>query len=422
MRMQRLLAFPLASLFLLSGIAVVAQDEQSTAPPAGTVHIEQVSNMGAVGIWTILKPNHESVERSDAKLVVPDLIPGRYSVFAKPPEGTTANIKVFLGDDVIVTSDTPQISFELKDKMTLNVVITYTLTIFGKISVGSDPIGVPFELKGPNAMVRTGITPTEISPVPIGNYSVTFQPKGCNNPPTQGGLLEKEGRVNFMVRIVCDTFEPVITAEKPTVITADVGETSIAFHDIPSDTWFAPYVMTVVKRGIMAGYTDAKGTLSGFFGPGDPVTVAQLAKIAHGLVKLDENLVKTAPLNPAGRGQWFTRYLASAEENGWLLYVNGTVDPHRPATRAEVVATLLQILEIPMQWAKGTAFTDVRKSTPYAHAVETAAAEGIVGGSTGADGKPTGLFHPGDPITRGEIAKVAITVYEKYLKEPMPDS
>ncbi len=411
---SRLLAVGLLASLLSLPFFLHAQDEQTIVAPSGTLLVEQKSAIEAVGTWTLLRPNHESFHRTDALLSVPDLVPGKYSFFTVPPDGTTAHIEIFLDDDAIQSADTPQITFDLKDAMTLKLVVTYALTIFGKIGVGSDPLGIPFAMIGPNGMVRKGVTPTEYSPMPIGNYSVTFKPDGCPRPPAQSGILEKEGRINFMIRLTCKDFRPVKGAPKPTTVTTELGGKTMTFTDIPADAWFAPYITTIVGRGIMTGYTNADGSFSGRFGPGDPVTIAQLAKIAHTAMKLNENEVTSAPLNLLARGQWFTRYLASAEERGWSVYVDGTVDPHRPATRGEVVATLLQVLGIPVHWATSDTFTDVLRKTPYAGAIETAAAEGIVSGSANADGTPTGLFHPTDPISRAEIAKILIAIREKY--------
>lgn len=391
-----------------------AQDEQTVAAPSGTLLVEQKSDIEAVGKWTLLRPNHESFHRTDATLTVPDLAPGKYSFFTVPPDGTTAHIDIYLGDDVIQYADVPQISFELKDTMTLKMVVTYALTIFGKIGVGSDPLGIPFEMVGPNGMVRKGVTPVEYSPMPIGNYSVTFKPDGCKQPPQQSGMLDKEGRINFMIELACNDFRPVKEADKPKTVTMEFGGRTMTFTDIPADAWFAPYITTIVGRGIMAGYVDADGSFSGRFGPGDPVTIAQLAKIAHTAMKINKDEVMSAPLNPLARGQWFTKYIASAEERGWSVYADGTADPNRPATRGEVVATLLQTLDIPVQWPKGGMFTDVLRKTPYAGAIETAALDGIVSGNADAEGNPTGLFHPMDRMTRAEIAKILIAIRERH--------
>ncbi len=362
----------------------------------------------------MLQPNQESFQRTDKELTMPNMLPGKYTFLADAPNGTSTHIDLHLGDEILAASETPQITFDLADKMTLRVAVRYTLTISGKVGVNSIPSGVPFVLVGPDNLTKKGVTPSEFSPFPIGNYSVTFRPDGCPQPPVQSGQLQKDDRVNFKVEIVCTSFRPVKTDNAPGHISTNIGGETLTFTDVPADSWFAPYVATVTKRGVMGGYTDVNGVPTGKFGPGDPVTVAQLAKIAHTALKIDENEFMSASRNPLARGQWFTRYIASAEERGWLIYLDGTIDPHRPATRADVVTTLLQIFDVPVRWGKGTAFTDVLRKTPYSGAIETAAEEGIVSGSTDPDGKATGLFHPSDSITRAEISKILIAVYEKY--------
>ncbi len=409
----RLLVFPIATALILAALPLAAQDIQNT-PPAGTILVEQKSDIAAVGKWTLLMPTHESFDRTDAVLAVPNMIPGKYTFLIAPPKGTSVHIDLLLGDDIIATADSPQISFELADKMTLKILVKHTLTISGKVGVNSAPSGIPFTLRGPNELVEIGITPAEFSPYPIGNYSVTYRPEGCPQPPTQAGLLLSENRIDFNVDIVCATLRVNTTQSAGKNVSTFMGGTEVIFFDVPADSWFGPYIATVTRRGVMAGYTDAQGQSTGRFGPSDPVTIAQLAKIAHTAVKLSENDVTTAPKNPLARGQWFTRYIASAEDRGWQVFADGTVDPNRPATRGEVVTTLLQIFDIPVKWPKGNMFSDVLRSTPYAGSVETAANEKIVSGSSGPDGKPTGLFHPVDQITRAEIAKILITVYEKY--------
>ncbi len=88
-------------------------------------------------------------------------------------------------------------------------------------------------------------------------------------------------------------------------------------------------------------------------------------------------------------------------------------------TRGEVMETILQALDVPVKWAKGDRFSDVKRYTAHASAVETALNEGIVTG-TAEIGAELPAFHPGDPVTRAELAKIIITVHEKYLvkKEP----
>lgn len=57
------------------------------------------------------------------------------------------------------------------------------------------------------------------------------------------------------------------------------------FIDVVDDSWYAPFVTTAFNWGIVDGYRNKTGKLTGQFGPSDPVTRAQAAKI--GVLVLD---------------------------------------------------------------------------------------------------------------------------------------
>jgi len=51
------------------------------------------------------------------------------------------------------------------------------------------------------------------------------------------------------------------------------------FDDVQEDDWFTPYVEEAATLGIVTGYTDETGSLTGMFGPADVVTRAAATKI-----------------------------------------------------------------------------------------------------------------------------------------------
>ena len=51
------------------------------------------------------------------------------------------------------------------------------------------------------------------------------------------------------------------------------------FTDVRSTDWFYPYVATAYYWSVLDGYKNADGVPTGFFGPNDPVTRAQISKI-----------------------------------------------------------------------------------------------------------------------------------------------
>ena len=86
----------------------------------------------------------------------------------------------------------------------------------------------------------------------------------------------------------------------------------------------------------------------------------------------------------------------------------------RSATRGEVLVTLLQSLDIRLEWQKGDVFEDVSPRTPYAGAIETAAHDKIVSGHTDEFGVTLGTFGPIDPVNRAEMAKILSRILEIY--------
>lgn len=382
-----------------------------------SILVEQKSEIGATGVWTVSLPNQLSIQRNDISYTITDTLPGRHTVFVVPPEGTNTSIELYENGALTQTVTHPQISFSASEDVQYRLVISYTLVNFGKVGVNSTPSGIPFQLTGPDGMFEKGVTPASFDRMPVGSYSVLYKPKGCAVPPAKSDVLEKEKGVYFSVTLRCETFVPTKDESVSEHVQVTVEGQSVTYLDVAVDTWFGPYVATVSDRGILTGYRDGSGKLTGQFGPENPVTLAELAKIMHQLGEIDQNAIGATPRNRSALGKWFTQFVSSAEERGWSIYQNDQADLLRPATRGEVLVTLLQVLDIPLTWPKGSMFTDVTLRTPFAHAIETAATAGIVAGSTGADGKPDGFFHPTDLVTRAEMAKIVIIVQEKYKQK-----
>lgn len=200
------------------------------------------------------------------------------------------------------------------------------------------------------------------------------------------------------------------------VITVDGSPLPLA--DVPRAAWFAPYVREAAARGIIGGYRDEAGTPTGMFGPGDNVTVAELAKLAVTGAGIAPASCATPSRNPAAQGAWFAGVLACAEARAWTLFADATIDPLRPATRAEVLVTLLQaygatVAPLP---AGEQPFTDVSPATQFAAAIAKAKQDGIVSGYSTADGTPTGAFGPTAPVTRAEAAKITVLSLQTYVR------
>ena len=191
----------------------------------------------------------------------------------------------------------------------------------------------------------------------------------------------------------------------------------ITMRDVPRDAWFAPYVVESVRMGILSGYREGAGTPLGLFGPADPVTIEQLAKIAALLAGIDEKSCASPVLNASAKGRWSERFVACAERAEWAVYSDGTVQATRPATRSEVVVTLLQAFGISSLKKDQPTFSDVPPSIQFSAFIERAAADGVVGGYTTENGVPTGLFGPFDRVDRAAMAKIIVNADLVYGNE-----
>ncbi len=177
------------------------------------------------------------------------------------------------------------------------------------------------------------------------------------------------------------------------------------FHDVWADDWFGMYVWQVAQKGIFNGYKDASGKPLGKYGPSDPITLAQLAKVS---VIIGNRTVKAE-----GKGDdWAQPYLDAVSNMKLSLATVMKFDKNAQATRGQVVQALLEALHVDLT-EKASSFSDVRLSSPYAAAIATAEKLGIISGDTGKNGKPTGTFRPDAPINRAEVAKMVILILLK---------
>ncbi|MDD5041635.1 MAG: S-layer homology domain-containing protein [Candidatus Peribacteraceae bacterium] len=205
-----------------------------------------------------------------------------------------------------------------------------------------------------------------------------------------------------------------VPEEDPVFLTVRVDGVPVILRDVPKLAWFAPYVRDVTGQGIVSGYREADGTLRGLFGPADSLTIEQLSKIAVQAAKVDPAGCGSALKNSVVKGTWSESYVRCAEQRGWAVYADGSVDPVRFARRAEVVVTLLQALGVKIEPRTGGVFSDVDSSVEFAAAVEMAAKAGVIAGDTDVQGNATGTFRPLDPVNRAEVAKIVTLALQVY--------
>lgn len=210
-------------------------------------------------------------------------------------------------------------------------------------------------------------------------------------------------------RAAASVADPSVIASRRGRLFAYIGSDAVIYADVETDAWYAPYVSYVVEERIATGYADETGKPKGEFGVDNPVTVAEVLKMAMKAADTDLSGI-APPRNASARGTWAAAYVAKAEEMG-LGVVTPDGNVHEPATRAEVVQTILEVLELPIA-SQEPRFSDVSLHHPYAHAIATAEFYGLITGDTDAESNPLGTFRPDDPINRAEVAKIIALVKE----------
>ncbi|MFA6523156.1 MAG: S-layer homology domain-containing protein [Candidatus Peribacteraceae bacterium] len=195
---------------------------------------------------------------------------------------------------------------------------------------------------------------------------------------------------------------------------AVVNETPVLYADVPLSAWYAPYVSYAVEENIATGYADETGRLTGEFGVTDPVTFAEILKMALKASGKESDSLPP-PRNVSARGTWASVFVAQAESMGLTVFAPD-LDVHVPATRGAVIQTLLEVLGIPTGIKIAVPFTDVSSDHPYAQAIATAAAYGLIEGDKDAGGNPLDTFRPDGEINRAEAAKIISLAVELSKK------
>ena len=199
-------------------------------------------------------------------------------------------------------------------------------------------------------------------------------------------------------------------------VTFTFNGTAYVFTDVPVIAWFAPYVRDAADRGVVSGYKDAAGIPTGLFGPAKNVSIEELAKMAIESAKINLGSCGGTLKNAAAQTSWSVSYIRCTEQRNFAVYADGTVDIARPATRAEVVMTVLQAFGVALRDSPppGITMKDVNASTLFSSAIFTALADGIVSGDSDAAGNPAGTFRPGSPVNRAEVSKIVSLALQVY--------
>ncbi|OIO53018.1 hypothetical protein AUJ46_06375 [Candidatus Peregrinibacteria bacterium CG1_02_54_53] len=227
--------------------------------------------------------------------------------------------------------------------------------------------------------------------------------------------LAKRERLEGVIYAAAPVADPSVIAERRGRLFAYVGTDPVIYADVPTDEWYAPYVSYVVEEKIATGYADETGKPKGEFGVANPVTIAEILKMAMEAADTDFAGVPP-PRNNSAQNTWASSYVAKAEELH-LPVVTPERNVNESATRGEVTAIILHALNMPIRVQEDRVrgiFTDIPDSHPYRREILAAFVFGIIQGDTDAEGNPTGTFRPDDPTNRAEVSKIIALVKEAF--------
>jgi hypothetical protein len=198
---------------------------------------------------------------------------------------------------------------------------------------------------------------------------------------------------------------------------AVIGDEAVLYADVLLDAWYAPYVASLIDSDIAHGYKSPEGKVLGEFGVDNPVTYAELLKMAQNAAGVSY-VGLPPPRNTFAAGTWASPYVAAAEA-GNLSLITPALDVNTAATRAEVIRITLEVFG--MATAINTElinnpYTDLKSDHPHANAILTATLYGLIRGDTGPDGATLNMVRPDAPINRAEVAKI-IALLKEVMKK-----
>ena len=192
-----------------------------------------------------------------------------------------------------------------------------------------------------------------------------------------------------------------------------------SFRDVPSGQWYTSWVDKASDQGLMSGFTDpATGRPTGYFGPDEPLTRAQVATVLWRMAGGPSSGHASFP--DVERGSWYDAPVAWCVKAGVVTgYTSGPdkgcFRPDRPVTRQELATMVHRYAKyagMDVADPDPTAFestTDWRTVDSWAsEALTWTAAAGVLSGVDNHDG--TYSVVPFGTATRAMAAKVFVVL------------
>lgn len=166
------------------------------------------------------------------------------------------------------------------------------------------------------------------------------------------------------------------------------------FADVPESHPEFAHIRHLADRQMIDGYPDGR------FGPDDPLTRAEAAKLTVQVAGLPPRATgNSLPLTDVPQGHWGAGWISAAVDRALLPgYQDGSFHPDEPITRTELAALVLLATRMPTDRLPAVDLTDVDPGEPARPLALLAVAAGLMEA-------PGGRFRPDAFATRAEAAR-----------------
>lgn len=200
-------------------------------------------------------------------------------------------------------------------------------------------------------------------------------------------------KANSKKKFVATGITTAMVASIATPVLVPTVQAAGNFSDVNSDAYYAKAVNELASKGIVGGYSD------GTFQPNKQVTRAEAAKI----LAFDLGLTSKQAISnfrDVKENDWFFQPVTSLAEAGGINgYEDGTFQPNKTITRAEMASLITKAYGLKADSSTSIPFTDVAPNSWYKGAVQALYTNKVTSGKGAVN-----TFAPNDPVTRGEMA------------------
>ena len=181
--------------------------------------------------------------------------------------------------------------------------------------------------------------------------------------------------------------------------------------------WAKNYIEALYRKGIVQGRS------KGIYAPNENLTRAEFVKIAlkaSGAEIPNHDEIEEAPFNDVPLYAWYVSYIQKAKDLGLINgYADNAFKPDQFINRAEAVKILFSAFEFDLSknsetdsLSCGKQYIDLDTNEWYYPYADFAVQNGIIEGIPFRNTETLRYFRPDWPITRGEMAKLAIKTME----------